>query len=167
MSGAVIVASNHIAYLDPPVIGASVLREAHFAAKAVLFKHPILKPLITYLNAFPVRRTGFDNQALKNSLKALNSGGLLVIFPEGTRSRIGEMLPFKRGVGYLAAKTKAAVLPAYISGTNRLKQRLFKPGGITVKFGKPLRPDFNLANDETVYEKITALVQKAVKDLKG
>lgn len=136
--GRVIVACNHIAALDPPVLGVSILRESHFAAKEPLFKNWFLGPAISYLNAFPVKRGGFDNAALKNSLNALLNDELLIMFPEGTRSRTGDFLPFRRGVGYVVAKTQAPVTPVYITGSNKLKERLFKRGGITVRFGKPI-----------------------------
>lgn len=165
--GPVIVASNHIAFIDPPVIGASVWRESHFAAKKELFNNFLLKPVISYLNTFPVKRTGFDNAALKICVNALKSGGVLVFFPEGTRSRTGVMLPFKRGIGYLVAKTGAAVLPTYISGTNELRKRLFKPGGITIRFGEPIHNLLNAHKGEGQYEKIAAEVQKAVMNLKA
>ena len=166
-TGAVIVASNHISFIDPPVIGVSIFREATFAAKKELFQNFILGSIITYLNSIPVRRTGFDNEALKYFIKALKKEQVLIMFPEGTRSRIGTMLPFKRGVGYMVAKTGATVLPTYIIGTDKLKKRLFRPGGITVRFGEPM---FNLAgkyDGEESYELIAQDVQKAVEKLKA
>ena len=166
-TGAVIVASNHISFIDPPVIGVSIFREATFAAKKELFQNFILGSIITYLNSIPVRRTGFDNEALKYFIKALKKEQVLIMFPEGTRSRIGTMLPFKRGVGYMVAKTGATVLPTYIIGTDKLKKRLFRPGGITVRFGVPM---FDLAgkyDGEESYELIAQDVQKAVEKLKA
>lgn len=137
-TGAVIVASNHISFLDPPAAAISLTREAHFAAKEALIKNKLLGPIICYLNAFPVKRGGFDNAALKNMVQVLQNGGVLIMFPEGTRSRIGDFLPFKRGIGYVVSKTGAAVLPVYIEGTNALKKRLLKSGGVVVRIGEPL-----------------------------
>ena len=164
-TGPVVVASNHIAFLDPPAVAVSLFREAHFAAKQDLFRIPVLGKIISNLNAFPVKRTGFDNRAIKISLEVLRKGGVLIVFPEGTRSRSGEMLPFRRGVGYFVSKTGAAVLPTYISGSNHLKRNLLKPGGITVKFGEPI---FNLASDSTgsqQFEEIAARVRAAIEKI--
>ena len=136
--GRVIVACNHIAAPDPPVLGVSILRESHYAAKEPLFKNRLLGTIISYLNAFPVKRGGFDNAAIKNSLNTLLNDELLIMFPEGTRSRTGSLLPFKRGIGYVVSKTQALVVPAYIYGSNKLKEWLFKRGGITVRFGEPI-----------------------------
>jgi 1-acyl-sn-glycerol-3-phosphate acyltransferase len=166
-TGAVIIASNHIALIDPPVLGASIFREANFAAKVELFRHPLLKMLISYLNAFPVRRDGIDNVALKNSLRTIEAGKVLIIFPEGTRSRSGEMLPFKRGVGYIVARTKAVVLPVYIKGTNALNKCLFKPGGITVRIGEPLWDLAEKFKGEDCFERIAEEVKAAVVRLKN
>jgi len=166
-TGSVIVASNHIAFLDPPVIAVSLYREANFAAKMELFKNPIVSRLITYLNAFPVNRSGLDMAALRKSLEALNSNGVLIIFPEGTRSRIGEMLPFKRGIGYFVTKTKAAVLPLYIKGTNTFKKNLFKRGAITVRIGESIHGLADRFTGDDRYERISEEIRKAIVRLKN
>ena len=165
-TGAVIVASNHISFIDPLVIGVSIFREATFAAKKELFKNVILGSIITYLNSIPVRRTGFDNEALKYFIKALKKDQVLIMFPEGTRSRIGTMLPFKRGVGYMVAKTGATILPTYLVGTDKLKKRFFKPGGITIRFGEPIPNLADKYDGEEKYELIAKDVQRAVEKLK-
>jgi len=159
-AGPVVIASNHISFIDPPVVAVSIKREAHFAAKEPLFRNKILGPIITYLNAFPVKRGGFDNAALKNSLQALYQGGVLIMFPEGTRSRIGDLLPFKRGIGYVVSKTQAVVLPVYIEGSNQLKRRFFQPGGITIRIGEPI---YNLA-DKFPGKEGFDLIASAVKE---
>ena len=166
-NGAVIVASNHIAMLDPPVIGVSIKREAHFAAKIELFKNPFLRKLITYLNTFPVNRSGFDFAALKKSLEVLKSQGVLIMFPEGTRSRTGEMLPFRKGIGFLVEKTRAPVLPVFVSGTDDIRKGLFKPGGITVKIGKAICGLAEKYQGEDKYEKMALEIRKAVLALKN
>ncbi len=165
-TGPVIIASNHISFIDPPVLGSSIHREAFYAAKKELFTNRWSGGVISHFNAFPVRRSGFDSTALKKSIEALESDGVLIMFPEGTRSRSKGMLPFKRGVGYLVEKTGAAVLPAYLAGSNRLKQHLFKPGGIILRFGQPI---FGLAEHYTGddrYEQIAGEIESAVVNLR-
>ena len=166
-AGSVIVASNHIAFLDPPVIAVSLSREANFAAKMELFRNPIVSWIITYLNAFPVNRGRLDMTALRKSLEALDSNEVLIVFPEGTRSRTGEMLPFKRGIGYFVTKTKAPVLPVYIKGTDTFKQNLFRRGAITVRIGELISDLADKYTGDDRYDKIAEEVRKAIVELKN
>jgi len=133
-SGPLIVACNHIAYLDPPALGAAVPRPVTYMAKEQLFKIPVLGPVITGLGAFPVDRSRGDVAAMKTALGILKTGACLGIFPEGTRNPDGTGKP-QMGVALLAAKSGATVLPAYVSGTSQAK-RLAR---ITITFGEPLR----------------------------
>ncbi len=105
--------------------------------------------------------------ALKKSLEALNSNGVLIIFPEGTRSRTGEMLPFKRGIGYFVPKTKAAVLPLYIKGTNTFKKNLFKRGAINVRIGESIHGLADKYTGDDRYERISEEIRKAIVRLKN
>lgn len=163
--GPVIIASNHISFLDPAVLGATIPRECHFAAKEQLFKNKIIGSVISYLNAFPVKRGGFDNAALKNSLNALERQGTLIMFPEGTRSRTGKMLPFKRGIGYVVSKTKPIVVPVYIDGSNKLKERLFKRGGVFMQIGEPLAGLADKFPGKEGFDQIAEEVRKAIVKL--
>lgn len=164
-TGPVIIASNHISFLDPPVLGAAIPRECHFAAKEQLFKNKIVGSAISYLNAFPVKRGGFDNAALKKSLNALEKQGTLIMFPEGTRSRTGKMLPFKRGIGYVVSKTRPVVVPVYIYGSNKLKERLFKRGGVIMQVGEPLTGLADKFPGKEGFDQIAEEVRKAIVKL--
>ncbi len=166
VEGPVIIASNHISFLDPPILGVSIPREAHFAAKEELFKNILLGRLIAYLNAFPVKRSGFDNAALKNSLKALKNGGALIMFPEGTRSRTKDLLPFKRGIGYVVSKTKAVVIPVYIKGSNRLKHNIFTRNSISVFFGNQLSDLADKYPGKEGFEAIARVVREEIIKMK-
>lgn len=163
--GPVIVACNHISAFDPPALAVALYREAHFAAKKELFGIPVIGRLISMLNAFPVRRDGFDNRAVKHSIKALKEGGVLIMFPEGTRSRTGEMLPFRRGIGFIVDKTDAAVLPAYITGSDKIKKRILKPGGITIKFGEIVYNLNSIYSGSDKFERIARHVRDEVEKL--
>jgi len=135
MKGAVIIASNHLSLFDPPLVGASLPRPAYFFAKQQLFEIPVLGWLIRQVNAFPVRREERDISAFKTAQRLLLSGEALVLFPEGTRSRDGRIGSAKPGVGMLAAKTGASVVPTYVHNTHRMNR--FKK--VEVHFGRPLR----------------------------
>ena len=140
-SGAVILASNHVSYLDPPVVGVGIWRPGTYMAKEEIFAHPLFGWFCRKLNAFPVRRGTADRAALKRSLDALEQGRMLVIFPEGTRSETGELQEPEMGVGMLAYRSGAPVVPVYLWGTNQVLPRKGRPrlARIGVTYGQPLR----------------------------
>lgn len=122
MSGPVIIAPNHKSLLDPPLVGSSMPRLVTTMGKIELFekKHfglPILGKVIQHMGTFPVRRNTPDRRAIKRALKVLRGGGALAIFPEGTRTRDGELGPPETGIALIAHKAKAPVVPAYLKGT--------------------------------------------------
>ena len=116
-SGPALIVSNHQSILDPPVIGGAVRRQIYFLAKAELFRIPLFGWLFRTLHARPVRREGSDPRALRTAALLLEEGKALLIFPEGTRSPDGRLGEAKAGVGMLAVKSGAPVVPAYVSGT--------------------------------------------------
>jgi 1-acyl-sn-glycerol-3-phosphate acyltransferase len=139
--GPVILASNHLSLLDPPVVAIGVWRPCSFMAKEELFRNRLFGWFIGRLGAFPVKRGSGDRAALKHSFEALEAGKALVMFPEGTRSETGELQEPELGVGMIACRSGAPVVPAYVRGTNRVMP---KGGGlrlarITVAYGAPLR----------------------------
>ena len=119
-SGPVLVAANHISLLDPPVVGCAVRREISYMAKAELFERPIFRWFLAKLKAFPVRRGKADRTAIRTALEILKQGGVVGLFPEGTRSRTGEMLSPQHGVALLAIKSNAVIVPTAVYGTNRV-----------------------------------------------
>lgn len=138
-TGAVILASNHISTLDPPVVGVAVWRPGAFMAKEELFRNPLAAAFIRGIRAFPVRRGASDRGALKFSLEVLKRGEMLVMFPEGTRSATGELQGGETGVGFIAYRSGAPVVPVYIHGTDRVLPRKGRPrlAPISVTFGEP------------------------------
>jgi 1-acyl-sn-glycerol-3-phosphate acyltransferase len=132
-SGPLIVACNHISYLDPPALGAAMPRPVSYMAKHELFKIPILGPVIARLNAFPVDRTRGDAAAIKRAVAVLREGAALGIFPEGTRNKDGTVKP-QSGVALLHYLSGAPILPAYVGGTGDAR-RLAR---ISVVFGEPV-----------------------------
>lgn len=131
--GAVMLCSNHISWWDPPLVAALAWpRKVHFMAKEELFRYPLFAWLLPRVHAFPVKRDTADRRAIKTALKILNQGGVLGLFPEGTRSRTGQLLPPQPGVGLIAQKSLALVVPVAIHGP----YRFFRPLQVTV--GRPL-----------------------------
>lgn len=139
LEGPLLVASNHLALLDPPYVGACLLREACFVAKRELFSFPPLRALITSYNAIPIRRGGWDSAAFRQVRRRLEQGWAVIMFPEGTRSRGSGFLDPKPGVGMIARQTLTPVLPVCISGTDRpLDELLSRRRPLTATFGPVL-----------------------------
>lgn len=138
-TGGVIIASNHISYNDPPVVGSAVPRELHFLAKEELFRNPVFGGLIRCYNAMPVRRATGDIAALKKAVRLLKEGKAMIMFPEGTRSLSGRFLKPKPGMGMIASMADVAVVPTYVAGTNDLRAALTRKRPLVVRFGDPFR----------------------------
>jgi 1-acyl-sn-glycerol-3-phosphate acyltransferase len=133
--GGVLLCTNHISNFDPPVVGVTAPRKVFFMAKAELFKVPILKNLLDNFGTFPVNRGGSDREALRTGLKILKEGNVLGFFPEGTRSKNGELGKGQAGAGFFALRSTAAVVPCAIIGP----YKPFKP--LHVVYGKPIPMD--------------------------
>lgn len=116
-SGPLIVACNHSSHLDPMILGAAFDRDLHFMARRTLFDVPVFRWLITQNQAFPLNREGDSREALRAFGERLDKGCAVVMFPEGTRSQDGIVGEMKPGVGMLAVRNLAPVLPVYIWGS--------------------------------------------------
>ncbi|MDP9729841.1 lysophospholipid acyltransferase family protein [Alicyclobacillus tolerans] len=155
--GSVILASNHINNLDPPLLGITTKRHLMFMAKAELFKYPILSWGLKLLGGFPVRRGENDKNAMRYAIQILQQGACLVIFPEGHRSmsgRLGKPMP---GVGLIAKRSEAAIVPIAISG----KYKIFHK--ITVRYGDPIFIEPSQSSQEIankIMENISELLEK-------
>ncbi len=119
--GPVILVGNHLNWTDIPLIGLKVRRRTHFMAKAELFQKAPLRWLVIGLGAFPVRRGEPDRQAIKQAEEVLKAGQVLVIFPEGTRSKTHMMKEGLPGAALIALRSGAPVVPVGISGSERFK----------------------------------------------
>ena len=143
-SGSFILASNHSSYFDPPALGCRLPRNLHYFARDSLFFWP-LGVLISNLNSIPVNRSQLDIATLKRVLKVLKGGDPLLLFPEGTRSADGNLGEGKKGIGLLLAKSQVDVLPARVTGGNKVlgKGMLFPRIGrkLVVEYGTLLKID--------------------------
>lgn len=139
--GPVILAVNHIAWMDIPLMSVRVARVTHYMAKIELFRVPVLGLIIRSLGAFPVHRGEGDRESLRTAEQLLAEGKLLIVFPEGHRSGTGQLLPGHPGTAYIALKTGVPVVPVAISGTEHtLKGFRYGPFAphVLVQFGKPM-----------------------------
>lgn len=162
LKGGVILAANHVSYLDPVVIGVGSRRKVNFLARHDLFRNPLFAWIIRSLGAFPVKRNSADLSALKEAIKRLKSGKTLLIFPEGTRQ---DVLTQKAhpGIGFLAAKTGVPVIPVFIKGTETAlpkKAKFLRKSRIFVHFGKSISYERRLP-----YQKIAQEVMIGIKNI--
>ena len=138
-TGPVLMASNHRSFADPFMIGCCLGRPLHFVAKIELFDKRWKAWLLLALGAFPIRRGESDEEAMETARVILERGGVVGIFPEGTRVRPGPLGEPKRGVGRLVLETGAPVVPVAVLGTERLRRGwLIRPGRVTVRCGRAL-----------------------------
>lgn len=165
--GGVIVAANHVSYLDPLVIGAALKRRATYIAKQELFKVPLLSIFVKSFS-FPVDRDRPQPSTIKETIKKLKSGALIVMFPEGGRSPDGNLLDAKRGTGMIAAIARVSVVPALIDGTDNALpagRKILRPSKIRVIFGNPIEVKEE-EKDKHFQERISKDIMEAIKNLK-
>lgn len=133
--GGVILCGNHFNGHDPLVVGVVSPRRVSFMAKDEIFKWPVIGFLARGVGAFPVKRGAADRSSLKRALEVLAGGGCFGIFPEGTRSRTGQLGRAEPGTAYIALKAGVTVIPFGITST----YKLFSP--IVIRFGPPVNLD--------------------------
>jgi 1-acyl-sn-glycerol-3-phosphate acyltransferase len=138
-SGPLLLVSNHLNMVDPPVLGAIIPRHIVFMGKEESFHHPVMGPLVKWYGAFAVRRGQTDRQALRTAESVLRSGGVVGMFPEGHRSKSGKMTKAFAGASLLAVMADAPVLPVAIMGTWILRSPLsfLSRPEIVIRIGLP------------------------------
>ncbi|MDQ6780154.1 MAG: 1-acyl-sn-glycerol-3-phosphate acyltransferase [Candidatus Eremiobacteraeota bacterium] len=134
--GPLVVAANHVSYLDPPILGTWFPRTISFMAKRELFDIPVLGFLITKTHAFPVNREAGDVGAIRRALHILKAGGVIGVFPEGRRNPEGEAQA-RSGAVLLAATARCPLVPVALIGTNVAATRL-RASNVEVRIGEPL-----------------------------
>lgn len=179
-TGPVILAGNHLSFVDSVVIPLSVThRRVRFLAKSDYFETPGVKGRLTKtmfgaLGAMPVRRGNARDamMSLEMMLDRLNDGEACVVYPEGTRSRDGRLYRGRTGVAHLALESKALVVPVGLSGTQQVQPigaNMPRPRRFTVRFGEPL--DFSTGFDHLAPGKarrvITDRIMDSIGDLTG
>jgi len=147
--GPVILASNHASFIDPPLVGAGFHRAVNYLGRNTLFDVPVLAALLRSWKVVPVDREGGGGAGLKAILDRLLEGGIILLFPEGTRSADGKLRPAKSGIGLTVIKSSAPVVPVRVFGTFEAFGRHMKfprPRRVAVKYGHPL--DFKALREE-------------------
>lgn len=168
--GPCIIAANHCSFFDPPLAGIASRRAIHFLARKTLLDWPVMGRLMPDWNVIPVDPKNAERSALMGIIRVIRTGGAALVFPEGTRSRDGQLQAARPGVGMIVAKTGAPVVPVRILGSFEAFPRDRKTPRrvpITVVVGKPLYfPPEDLANRDA-YQKTSDRIMDAVAGLKG
>ena len=154
----VIISPNHISFFDPPLTGCFMDQDLHFMAKQELFDIPILGFLIKRTNAFPVKRGMQDMSAFRNAFSLLENKKALLMFPEGTRSKDGNIGKARAGVGMVSCIAQVPIVPVKITNTNKIKK--FKK--ITIIYGEPIYPPKEYTKDDYLLlsQKVLNEIQK-------
>lgn len=154
-TGAYIFCSNHVSNFDPVIIGSTNKREFYFLAKEELIKTPVIGIIFNHLNLIPIKRGMGDIGAIRKSIEALKSGKAMVMFPEGTRSKDGELKKGKDGVSLIAKKAECDIIPCAVSK----KIKLFKK--TKVIFGKPI-----LISEYKNIDDLSILTERIMNEIK-
>lgn len=169
---AAIIAGNHVSFLDPPILAISWPQEVHFLAREGLFKNPLFGGLIRRLNAHPVSGDAGDIVVFKTVCQLLAQERKIILFPEGKRSVKDQLQPLKPGIALLAARSKSAIVPAYIHGTFAIwgrKRKFPKLWGRTAcVFGRAIRwEDFEHLDKKEAQKEMTIKLEAAILSLRA
>jgi 1-acyl-sn-glycerol-3-phosphate acyltransferase len=140
-AGGALVCANHQSLFDPLLVGLACPRRMNFVARDTLFKAPLLSSLIAFFDAFPIDREGGGLAGLKETLRRLKGGELVLIFPEGTRTRDGNVAPLKPGFIAVARRSRVPLVPVGIDGAYQAwprTSRFPRLGRVAVAIGEPV-----------------------------
>lgn len=150
--------SNHQSNLDPVIIGLCCNRRLNYVARQTLLTFAPLRWLLNSLDTIPIDRDGIGLSGLKETLRRLKRGELVLLFPEGTRTRDGEVQAIKPGFCALARRAEVPLVPVAMDGAFDAwpRQRSFpRPAVIHVQFGEPILPaHVKLLSDEQLVQEV-------------
>ena len=172
-TGPVIIAGNHRSYMDPLLICLAEPRRrpVHFMANIELFGHgAFFNWLLRSLHAFPVRRGAADREAIATATDILKRGGIVGIFPEGTRIRGDKISQGEEGAAFIALRTGAPIVPVGICGTDRIQppdDKHWHNVPVNAYFGEPIDPTCFEGGRKQRLEALTAVVMAGIDDAKS
>jgi 1-acyl-sn-glycerol-3-phosphate acyltransferase len=170
--GGVLVASNHVSYLDIPLLGCAMKRRANFIGKSELIRNPIMAFLFRHLNGIPIKRGGVNRKTLQDIADRLKKGEVVVIYPEGGINRSGALKTLKPGIGMLVAMAGVPVVPALIKGTDKalpIGARWIRRYPVKIFFGQPMdfQPRLDRDKGKLLYQEISHEVMLGLKQLES
>lgn len=139
-AGGYLLVSNHISWLDPPMLEFALRQPIRFMAKQEVFSVPVIGFVLRAIGNFPVRRGESDRRAIETALRVLAAGQPVGFFPEGTRSKDGCLRRGKPGIGFLARRSRVPVVPVAVMGTRRARIALGRRTRVLVRVGAPIEP---------------------------
>jgi 1-acyl-sn-glycerol-3-phosphate acyltransferase len=143
-SGGALVCANHQSLFDPLLVGLTCRRRMNYLARDTLFRAPGFKQFISFFDAIPIDREGGGLAGLKETLRRLKAGEMVLIFPEGTRTRDGQLAPFKPGFIPIVRRSRVPLVPVALDGAFQAWPRtaaLPRLGRIAVVVGSPITPE--------------------------
>jgi 1-acyl-sn-glycerol-3-phosphate acyltransferase len=164
---AVVFCSNHQSNVDPPVLFQALHPRLHILYKAELSRLPVLGRVLQIGGFIPVPRENRDEafRAIERAAASIRSGNSFLIFPEGTRSRTDELLPFKKGGFVMALRAQAPIVPVAVSGGRASMRKgswIVHPVTVTVRIGEPVMTDGLTADDR---DRLIATVRERIAEL--
>ncbi|HEX4792236.1 MAG TPA: lysophospholipid acyltransferase family protein [Humisphaera sp.] len=150
--GGVLIVSNHQSYLDPILMALRLDRPLNYIAKSELFENRYFGRFLRHvLNAFPVRQGAGDIGAIRETIRRLQEGHLLNMYPEGARTWDGKIAPLQKGAAMVIRRAKVPVIPAVIVGAYEawpIFRPIFRPWPVRIRFGPPM--DLTNLDDEQI-----------------
>jgi 1-acyl-sn-glycerol-3-phosphate acyltransferase len=162
-TGGVLLVSNHLSFLDVILLGIPLRRPLNYVARSTLFVS-ILGWFIRSVGSFPIQREGMGASGMKETLRRLRAGGIVTLFPEGTRSYDGQLGPLKPGIAVLVQRVGVPVVPAGVAGMFEVwprSQPLPVPHPVRIHYGRPIYPN-ELEGLDT--EAITGLIRNRMEE---
>ncbi|HYB97334.1 MAG TPA: lysophospholipid acyltransferase family protein [Vicinamibacterales bacterium] len=162
---AVVFCSNHESNVDPPVLFQALHRRLHVLFKAELQKLPVLGKVMVRGGFVPVERDRKEASmaSIDRAAQSIRGGNSFLIFPEGTRSRTAELLPFKKGGFIMAIKAQAPIVPVAVSGGRAAMQKgswFVRPVMVDVKIGEPVETTgFSLDDRDRLIEIVRTRIE--------
>jgi 1-acyl-sn-glycerol-3-phosphate acyltransferase len=171
-SGPAIIASNHVSFLDPPLVGSAFDDVVYSFARKTLFDHPLAGMILRSWSVLAVDRDKHDTAALKTTIRLLRNGKKVLMFPEGTRSHDGLPQPAEAGIGLFIDKGNAPVLPVRLIGAYEAFPRGAKclhPSKITLVVGDLWRPDLRsyAETGKELYQVLADEVMRRITELRA
>lgn len=162
------IASNHVSFIDPPLVGIGFHQAIHYLARKTLFDHPFAKWFLPQINAIPVNQDKPELSILRKVIDLLKAGEKVVLFPEGERSWDGAMKEKgEPGIGMIVAKSKVPVLPVRLFGAEHALPRgsgKVRRHPVVLVVGEPIDFSELIANKEIKPKERYQLIADQIMD---